>query len=77
MSVDNGEILTLGNESMSDGPLSKNPICSRPIEEQMIEFRKKSMKNICNIKVILQRWIHRWIPKMNPSFHQSVSMQLT
>ena len=33
MSVDNGEILTLGNESMSDGPLSKNPICSRPIEE--------------------------------------------
>ena len=73
MSVDNGQILTLGNESMSDGPLSKNPICSRPIEEQMIEFRKKSMKNICNIKVILQKHT----PKMNPSFHQSVSMQLT
>ena len=38
---DNGEILTLDNESMSNQPLSKNPICSKSIEEQMIKFRKK------------------------------------
>ena len=39
--VDNGEILTLDNENMSNEPLSKNLICSKSIEEQMIEFRKK------------------------------------
>ena len=38
---DNGEILTLDNESMSNEPLSKNPIYSKSIEEQMIKFRKK------------------------------------
>ena len=32
-SVDNGEILTLDNESMSNEPLSKKPICSKSIEE--------------------------------------------
>ena len=31
--VDNGEILTLDNESMSNEPLSKKPICSKSIEE--------------------------------------------
>ena len=39
--VNNGEILTLDNESMSNEPLSKKPICSKSIEEQMTEFRKK------------------------------------
>ena len=34
--VDNGEILTSDNE-----PLSKNPACSKSIEEQMSEFQKK------------------------------------
>ena len=38
---DNGEILTLDNKSMSNEPLSKNPICSKSIEEQMTEFREK------------------------------------
>ena len=47
--VNNGEILTLHNESMSNKTLSKKPICSKSIEEQMTEFRKKVMKNICNI----------------------------
>ena len=47
--VNNGEILTLHNESMSNKTLSKKPICSKSIEEQMTEFRKKAMKNICNI----------------------------
>ena len=32
-SVDNGEILTLDNESMSNEPLSKKPICSKSIDE--------------------------------------------
>ena len=39
--VDNGEILTLDIESMSNEPLSKKPICCKSIKEQMIEFRKK------------------------------------
>ena len=53
--VDNGEILTLDIESMSNEPLSRKPICSKSIEEQMIEFLKKNMKNICSIKVIQQK----------------------
>ena len=50
--VNSGEILTLDNESMSNKPLSKNPICSKSIEEQITDFRKKIMKCICNIKAI-------------------------
>ena len=72
-SVDNGEILTLDNESMSDETLWKKLIYSRSIEEQMIEFRRKNRaKNIWNIKVIQQKHT----TKMNPSFHQSVPMKL-
>ena len=70
--VDNGEILTLDNESMSNESLSKKPICSKSIEEQMIEFRKKIMKNICDIKVIQRKHT----TKMNPFFHQSVLLKL-
>ena len=44
--VDNGEILTLDKKSMSNEPLSKKPICSKSIEEQMIEFRKKKSLKI-------------------------------
>ena len=40
--VNNGEILTLDIESMSNEPLSKKLICSKSIEEQMIEFQKKT-----------------------------------
>ena len=36
------------------------------------EFRKKIMKNICNIKVIQRKHT----TKMNPSYHQSVSVKL-
>ena len=39
--VNNGETLTLDNESMSNEPLSKKPVCSKSLEEQMTEFRKK------------------------------------
>ena len=39
--VDNGEVLTLDNESMSNEPFSKKPICSKSIEEHLIEFRKR------------------------------------
>lgn len=35
-------VLTLDNESIPDEPLSKKPICSRSIEKQMIQLRKKS-----------------------------------
>ena len=45
-SVDNGEILTLDNESMSDKPFSKISTWSRSIEDQMIEFRKKKSRKI-------------------------------
>ena len=64
--VDNGEILTLDIESISNEPLPKNPIWSKSIEEQMIEFRKKNMKNICSIKVLQQK---KHATKMSPSFH--------
>ena len=37
-----GEVLTLDNESMPDELLSKNPVCSKSIEEKMIEFWKKN-----------------------------------
>ena len=40
--VNNGEILTLDIESMSNEPLLKKPICSKSIEEQMIEFKQKT-----------------------------------
>ena len=50
--VNNGEVLTLDNESMSNEPLSKKLIFSKSIKEQMTEFQKKIMKNICNINVI-------------------------
>ena len=71
--VDNGEILTLDIESISNESLPKNPIWSKSIEEQMIEFRKKNMKNICSIKVLQQK---KHATKMSPSFHQSVSVKL-
>ena len=57
---------------MSNEPLPKKPICFKSIEEQMIEFRNKIMKNISNIKVIQRKHT----TKMNPSNHQSVSMKL-
>ena len=38
----NGKIVTIDNESMSEEPLSIKPICSKSIEEQMIEFGKKN-----------------------------------
>ena len=40
--VNNGKIVTIDNESMSEEPLSIKPICSKSIEEQIIEFGKKS-----------------------------------
>ena len=40
--VNNGEVLTLDNESMSNEPLSKKLIFSKSIKEQMTEFRKKN-----------------------------------
>ena len=42
--VNNGETLTLENESMSNEPLSKKPVCSKSLEEQMTEFRKNHEK---------------------------------
>ena len=50
--VNNSEILTLDNESMSNEPWSKKLIFSKSIEEQMTEIQKKTMNNICNINVI-------------------------
>ena len=44
--VENDEILTLDNKSMSNEPLSKKPTCSKLIEEQMVEFRKKKSSKI-------------------------------
>ena len=46
----NNEILTLDNERMSNKPLSKNPICSKSIEEQMTEFRKKNLEKYLQYK---------------------------
>ena len=40
--VNNGEVLTLDNESMSNEPLSKKLIFSKSIKEQMTEFQKKN-----------------------------------
>ena len=69
--LNNRDILTLDKESISNELLSKNLICSKSIEEQMTEFRKKKiMKNTCNRKITQQRNIHT--TKMNPSFHPSV-----
>ena len=48
--VNNGEILTLDNESMSNEPLSKKPICSKSIKEQMTEFRKKNHEKYLQYK---------------------------
>ena len=70
--VNNGEILTLDNESTSNEAWSKKLISSKSVEEQMTEFRNKIMKNICNIKVIQQKHT----TKMNRSYHQSVSVKL-
>ena len=42
--VDNGEMFTLHNGSRSNETFSKKPICSKSIEKQMTEFRKKSWK---------------------------------
>ena len=48
--VDNGEILTLDNKSTSNEPLSKNPIFSKSIEEQMTEFQKKNHEKYLQYK---------------------------
>ena len=40
--VDNGEILTLDNEGISNEPLSKKLIYCKSIKEQIIEFQRKS-----------------------------------
>ena len=49
--VNNGETLTLDNGSMSNNePLSKNPICSKSIEEQMTEFRNKNHERYLQYK---------------------------
>ena len=61
----NGEILTLDNESMSNEPKS--------IEEQMIEFRKKKYEKYLQYINVIQR---KHTTKMNPSFHQSLSVKL-
>ena len=61
----NGEILTLDNESMSNEPKS--------IEEQMIEFRKKKYEKYLQYVNVIQR---KHTTKMNPSFHQSLSVKL-
>ena len=61
----NGEILTLDNESMSNEPKS--------IEEQMIEFRKKNHEKYLQYINVIQR---KHTTKMNPSFHQSLSVKL-
>ena len=41
--LNNRDILTLDKESISNELLSKNLICSKSIEEQMTEFRKKKL----------------------------------
>ena len=61
----NCEILTLDNESMSNEPKS--------IEEQMIEFRKKKYEKYLQYINVIQR---KHTTKMNPSFHQSLSVKL-
>ena len=48
--VNNGEILTLDNESMSNEPLPKKPICFKSIEEQMTEFRNKNHEKYLQYK---------------------------
>ena len=48
--VNNGEIITLDNESMPNEPLPKNPICSKSIEEQMAEFRNKNHEKYLQYK---------------------------
>ena len=49
--VNNGETLTLDNGSMSNNePLSKKPICSKSIEEQMAEFRNKNHEKYLQYK---------------------------
>ena len=70
--VDNGEILTLDNESMSNEPLPKKPICSKSTEEQMIEFREKNDEKHLRYK----SYSAKTNDKDNPSFHQSVSVKL-
>ena len=37
---------------MADEPLPKKLVCSKSSKEQMIEFQKKIMKNISNLKLI-------------------------
>ena len=50
-SISNGETLTLDNGSMSHNePLSKKPICSKSIEEQMTEFRNKNHEKYLQYK---------------------------
>ena len=51
----------------------KNQFALNQSTNRLLNFEKKIMKNICNIKVIQQKHT----TKMNPSHHQSVSVKLT
>ena len=49
--VNNGETLTLDSGSISNNePLSKKPICSKSIEEQMTEFKNKNHEKYLRYK---------------------------
>ena len=48
--VDNGEILKLDNESISNEPFPKRLIFCKSIEEKMIEFRKKNHEKYLQYK---------------------------
>ena len=70
--VDNGEILTLDNESMSNEPLPKKPFRTKSIKEQMTEFRKKNHEKYL-VYMVIQR---KDTTKMSPSYYQFESVKL-
>ena len=71
-SVNNLENWTLDNEPMSDEPLGKKQFALDQSKNRWLSFKKKIMKNICNIKIIQQNQT----TKMDPSFQQTVLMKL-
>ena len=71
-SVNNREYWTLDNERMSDKPLGKTQFALDQSKNRWLSFKKKIMKNVCNIKIIQQNQT----TKMDPSFQQTVLMKL-
>ena len=64
--VDNGEILKLDNESISNEPFPKRLIFCKSIEEKMIEFRKKNHEKYLQYKRYSTKTLEKDEPFLSP-----------